>query len=611
MPGIVGAVIGTSAVRPEACLDGMMGALKTRDHFVCSRLQDTDVVLGGVTLDAENGVSAADGVFAGAYGEVVEQDALRALVAESESRTRTLPELLAALYRKRGVGALCGLNGGHSIAVWDSETQTLSVISDRHGLRPLYYWSFDGGFLFASELKALAWHPEFNRTICDQGVADLMTSGYLFEDRTLFRDIKRLEPATVLSYQQGRVTKRQYWDYQFSETEDGISDEEAYIDEYARLLQQAVMRRVGPGMCVPSTGGLDSRTILGMLDKTSASGTAKTVSLGWPQTHDVRFGREIAEAVGLAHECLPIPSSYLRDYADDAMDRVEGMAAFHTSWRVAMDGYLERNEVQTVATGFLGDFIAGGHLTRHFAEDFDTEEEGFRALFDHRYCRVFNDDEQRQCFRKSYYESMRESVWETMQRRVALTPADNFFDKHSYWAMHSRQRREYGVHKEYFSRHCRATEPFTDLDFMDFCFALPLKLRLGQNAYRRMILKHLPKVAKCGYTHTGFPFNASGWSLRMRKAQSRMYYQWLPKLTGGRVGTTRWAVYLDKYEAVRDGSAQYLTNLLSQSAYLEDFFDVDAVRALVAAQQNDVKRDYAKTCALATFILFRKHFCGG
>jgi asparagine synthase (glutamine-hydrolysing) len=54
-----------------------------------------------------------------------------------------------------------------AFALWDREERSLTLARDRLGEKPLYYGrqSPSGCFLFGSELKALAQHPQFRPEI--------------------------------------------------------------------------------------------------------------------------------------------------------------------------------------------------------------------------------------------------------------------------------------------------------------------------------------------------------------------------------------------------------------------------------------------------------------
>ncbi len=72
--------------------------------------------------------------------------------------------------------------GMFAFAVWDKQTQTLTLGRDRLGEKPLYYgWQGQGDsavFLFGSELKALKQHPEFNAEIDSNAMCLLMRNNY-------------------------------------------------------------------------------------------------------------------------------------------------------------------------------------------------------------------------------------------------------------------------------------------------------------------------------------------------------------------------------------------------------------------------------------------------
>ena len=99
-------------------------------------------------------------------GEIYNHRALRAeLEAEGarewrgHSDTETLIEAIAAWGLKRTLGECVGM---FALALWDREARMLSLARDRFGEKPLYYGWVGGDFVFASELKAIRAHPEFD-----------------------------------------------------------------------------------------------------------------------------------------------------------------------------------------------------------------------------------------------------------------------------------------------------------------------------------------------------------------------------------------------------------------------------------------------------------------
>lgn len=81
--------------------------------------------------------------------------------------------------------SLAKFNGMFAIALWDNQDKTLSLIRDRMGIKPLYYGWVNDQFVFASELKAIALHPDFDRSI-DRDVLGLYLSTIISRLLTAF-----------------------------------------------------------------------------------------------------------------------------------------------------------------------------------------------------------------------------------------------------------------------------------------------------------------------------------------------------------------------------------------------------------------------------------------
>ncbi len=169
--------------------------------------------------------------------------------------TDTDTEVIVHAYEEYGTKCVDHFNGMFAFALWDG--QKLFLARDRMGEKPLFYYHGEGRFLFASEIKSIltevapepSLHPDF----------------FVFEDNlsdsTLFKGIKELKPAHVLTYDGKNTEIRRYW---FPETIDSERrSDKFYIDKLAELFYDAVQTRlVGDvpwGMYL--SGGLDSSVI--------------------------------------------------------------------------------------------------------------------------------------------------------------------------------------------------------------------------------------------------------------------------------------------------------------------------------------------------------------
>src|SRR5262249_47490413 len=70
-------------------------------------------------------------------------------------RSRTDTEVVLRAYQQWGEQCLDRFVGMFAFAIYDQQTDTLTLARDRFGKKPLYYSRRDGHVLFASEMKAL------------------------------------------------------------------------------------------------------------------------------------------------------------------------------------------------------------------------------------------------------------------------------------------------------------------------------------------------------------------------------------------------------------------------------------------------------------------------
>ena len=113
-------------------------------------------------------------------------------------------ETLLACFDCWGVEAtIKKCNGMFAIAVWDRQTQTLTLVRDRLGEKPLYYgWQGTGEsavFLFGSELKSLREHPAFRAPISRDALALYMRHMAVSGTYCIYEGLHKLAPGTLLT----------------------------------------------------------------------------------------------------------------------------------------------------------------------------------------------------------------------------------------------------------------------------------------------------------------------------------------------------------------------------------------------------------------------------
>jgi len=207
-------------------------------------------------------------------------------------KTRCDTEVIAHLYEEHGDSFVHRLNGMFAIALWDLRQHRLILVRDRMGIKPLY-WHDDGHrIVFGSELKSLLEADDVPRNLDPLALKDYLTFGHVPAPRTIFEGIQKLEPGHMALCSQRRVQVRQYWDIPF--TADGAPvdqrSEEAWVDEFAELLEDAVAMRLEADVPLGAflSGGVDSTAVVAAMCR-NGRGPVRTHTVGFDETeHDER-----------------------------------------------------------------------------------------------------------------------------------------------------------------------------------------------------------------------------------------------------------------------------------------------------------------------------------
>src|ERR1700731_1888671 len=159
---------------------------------------------------------SADGRYVISYnGEVYNFTELRQELARRGHSFRggSDTEVMLAACREWGPErAVTRFVGMFAIALGDRETATLRLIRDRIGVKPLYWCRRDGVLLFGSELKALMVHPVWRCEIDIEATAAFARYSYVPGTATIFRNVHKLAPGTVLTVRTGEEPRiAAYW----------------------------------------------------------------------------------------------------------------------------------------------------------------------------------------------------------------------------------------------------------------------------------------------------------------------------------------------------------------------------------------------------------------
>jgi asparagine synthase (glutamine-hydrolysing) len=225
------------------------------------------------------------------YREVREELKGRGRVFKTDCDT----EVLLAAFAEWGEDCLARLNGMFAFALWDTRERVLTLVRDRVGVKPLYYATPRDpsagieSFVFASEVKAILASGLVGRELNLEGLNQQLTFLWTPDPHTLFRGVWKLPPGHLLTWREGNVTVREWWDVSFDEIEEGRSEawwRERVLETIERVVRMEMVADVPLGSFL--SGGVDSSVIVAMMKRHGTGRRVSTYTIGIEQ-EDLRY----------------------------------------------------------------------------------------------------------------------------------------------------------------------------------------------------------------------------------------------------------------------------------------------------------------------------------
>ena len=270
-------------------------------------------------------------------------------------------EVIINLYLRFGLDFVSKLNGMFAIAIHDARDNSLHLIRDRMGKKPLWISQLnDGTLLFASEVRALMLaRPD--RTLRSEMISEVMQYGYINSPNSAFNEIQQVPPASVTSWRNGTTNTFVYWALDF-ETKIKISYEEA-LETTKELIEAAVSRRLISERPLGSflSGGYDSTVITAYMAKLMDQ-KVQTYSIGFhsAQFNEAHHARQVAQYLGTNHheEILSPDPALVVEKISHVLDQPFADSSIVPTYLLAK---FAREDLVVALSGDGGDEVFGGY----------------------------------------------------------------------------------------------------------------------------------------------------------------------------------------------------------------------------------------------------------
>ena len=245
-------------------------------------------------------------------GEIYNHQELRneinSLSTEKWLTSHSDTEVLLRAYKLWGLKCLDKLYGMFAIAIWDENLDSLFLVRDRIGIKPLYWSSHSGRVTFASEIKALLEDPDQKREVDEHAFQNYFSHICTPGSQTLFKGIKKLEPGTLvtISKSSGSIDVTTWYDLLDHVAPYSGNKESIYPSLLSSLKDAVEIRKLSDvPIGVFLSGGVDSSTNAVLFSENNED-PINTFSIGYDEkygaySNELEYAQLIAEQVESNH----------------------------------------------------------------------------------------------------------------------------------------------------------------------------------------------------------------------------------------------------------------------------------------------------------------------
>ncbi len=396
------------------------------------------------------------------------------------------------------------LEGFFTIVILDASRKEIVVITDLIGSCHTFVRTLSNTIAISSSSFILASLDSI--TVDSIASQEFLYTGNIYEDRTLYREVRKLGPATVFRFAEGALQSQQpYW--RFSDLIAESLDGDAAVEKLGETLSQAA-RRIGQAFASPVcdlTGGFDSRALVAAF-QTAGVRFATTVS-GPEESADVQVSRQLAKLLGVAHLRHQAPAVISFETARRAFALTDGEYDLLDYSRIAYVHHSLSQKFDISLNGSFGEVARGYWWELLFPHAGERRPLNARQLAQLRFAAT-------KCETALFPPELRLSLTDHFTEVIERTNSglshfpNSFQMDHVYLTM--RMQRWQGRIASSTNQIWPCLSPFLFRSVMETMLQTTVRLRRRSLLIRKMLLRFQPRLAEFPLEH-GYPAVPATW----------------------------------------------------------------------------------------------------
>ena len=250
------------------------------------------------------------------------------------------------------------LRGMYAFAIYDINNKKLFMARDKWGIKPLYYCNFNNTFMFSSEIKAFLEHPDFIKELNTDILSAYLCFNSTPTTETFFKGVYRLEPGHYLTYQDGKVDIKKFFQIDISPEK---QDMDKIVNDIKDAMKNSVEYHQISDVEVGSflSSGIDSSYLV------SLARPDKTYTVGYdnPKYDEISYAKDLTEKLGISNTSKKITKEEYINNFDKIMYYMDEPLADPSAIALYFVAEIASHDVKVVMSGEGADEFFGGYGT--------------------------------------------------------------------------------------------------------------------------------------------------------------------------------------------------------------------------------------------------------
>ena len=278
-------------------------------------------------------------------------------------KTKSDTEVILKLYEAEGVAGFKKLDGMYAFSIYDKNINKIYITRDFFGEKPLYYYSDNSQFIWASELKSILSALKTKPKICKKGLNLFFKLTYTPAPFTIYEDVFKLQANHMIEYDLQSHTFSINEINNINNTKQNISFNDAKLELNDLVMQSIESRSVSD---VPLgtflSGGVDSSIVSLGLSKISTN-KIDTFSIGFDKASfdETEKSQLVAKLINSNHHEFIISENDIKDHLETILLNFDEPFADSSALPTFIVSQKTRDFVKVALTGDGGDEVFGGY----------------------------------------------------------------------------------------------------------------------------------------------------------------------------------------------------------------------------------------------------------